>query len=109
MTQGEIVGCHHQLNGHESEQTPGSSEGQAGCVAELDRPQRLVCELLVSCSCCCCFSLLCPHTERSVPSTCQNGSELRAWAIAVTVPFLIKDINIFLTGKTSAVWKGLKC
>ena len=23
-----MVGCHHQLNGHESEQTPGDSEGQ---------------------------------------------------------------------------------
>ena len=24
----EMVGCHHQLNGHESEQTPGDSEEQ---------------------------------------------------------------------------------
>ena len=24
----EMVGWHHQLNGHESEQTPGDSEGQ---------------------------------------------------------------------------------
>ena len=23
----EMVGCHHQLNGHEFEQTPGDSEG----------------------------------------------------------------------------------
>ena len=28
MTENEIVGWHHQLNGHESEQTPGDSEGQ---------------------------------------------------------------------------------
>ena len=27
-TQDEMVGWHHQLNGHESEQTPGDSEGQ---------------------------------------------------------------------------------
>ena len=27
-TEGEIVGWHHRLNGHESEQTPGASEGQ---------------------------------------------------------------------------------
>ena len=27
-TEDEMVGCHHQLNGHEFEQTPGSSEGQ---------------------------------------------------------------------------------
>ena len=31
---GEMVGWHHQLNGHEFEQVPGDSEGQeslAGC------------------------------------------------------------------------------
>ena len=28
MTEDEMVGWHHQLNGHESEQTPGDSEGQ---------------------------------------------------------------------------------
>ena len=28
----EMVGLHHQLNGHESEQTPGDSEGQR-CLA----------------------------------------------------------------------------
>ena len=28
MTENEIVGWHHQLNGHEFEQTPGDSEGQ---------------------------------------------------------------------------------
>ena len=28
MTYNEMVGCHHQLNRHESEQTPGDSEGQ---------------------------------------------------------------------------------
>ena len=27
----EMVGWHHQLNGHEFEQTPGDSEGQ-GCL-----------------------------------------------------------------------------
>ena len=66
MTQGEMVGWYHQLSGHEFEQTPGSGEGQAGCVAESDRPQQqLLCELLVSCSCC--FSLFCPHTEFLCP------------------------------------------
>ena len=34
MTEDEIVGWHHRLNGHESEQTLGNSEGQeAGCAA----------------------------------------------------------------------------
>ena len=28
MTEDEMVGWHHRLNGHESEQTPGDSEGQ---------------------------------------------------------------------------------
>ena len=28
MTEDEMVGEHHQLNGHEFEQTPGDSEGQ---------------------------------------------------------------------------------
>ena len=28
MTEDEMIGWHHQLNGHEFEQTPGDSEGQ---------------------------------------------------------------------------------
>ena len=28
MTEDEVVGWHHQLNGHEFEQTPGDGEGQ---------------------------------------------------------------------------------
>ena len=28
MTDDEMVGCHHPLNGHESEQAPGDGEGQ---------------------------------------------------------------------------------
>ena len=28
MTEDEMVGWHHQLNGHEFEQSPGDSEGQ---------------------------------------------------------------------------------
>ena len=45
--EGEMVGWHHWLNGHESEQTPGDSEGQGslvGCspwVAESDTTYRL--------------------------------------------------------------------
>ena len=29
MTEDEMVGWHHRLNGHEFEQAPGESEGQA--------------------------------------------------------------------------------
>ena len=28
MTEDEMVGCHHQLNGREFAQTPGNTEGQ---------------------------------------------------------------------------------
>ena len=28
MTEDEMIGWHHQLNGHEFQQTPGDSEGQ---------------------------------------------------------------------------------
>ena len=30
MTEDEMVGWHHRLNGHEFEQTPNDSEGQGG-------------------------------------------------------------------------------
>ena len=34
MTEDEMVGWHHWLNGHEFEQTPGDSEGrEAWCAA----------------------------------------------------------------------------
>ena len=32
MTEGEMVGWHHQFNGHEFEQTPGDGEGQGSPV-----------------------------------------------------------------------------
>ena len=32
-TEDEMVRCHHQLKGHEFEQTPGDSEGQGGLAA----------------------------------------------------------------------------
>ena len=32
MTEEEMVGWHHRLNGHKSEQTPGDSEGQGSLV-----------------------------------------------------------------------------
>ena len=44
----EMVGWHHQLNGHESEQTPGDSEGQGSLACcslrgrkELDTTKQL--------------------------------------------------------------------
>ena len=32
MTEDEMIGWYHQLSGHESEQTPGDSEGQGSLV-----------------------------------------------------------------------------
>ena len=32
MTEDEMVGKHHQLDGHESEQAPGIGDGQGGLV-----------------------------------------------------------------------------
>ena len=32
MEENEMVGWHHQLNGHEFEQTPGDSKGQGSLV-----------------------------------------------------------------------------
>ena len=37
MTEDEMVGWHHRLNGHEFEQDPGDSEGQ-GSLACCSRP-----------------------------------------------------------------------
>ena len=48
VTENDLVGWYHQLNGHESEQTPGDSEGQGSLVCcspwgckDLDTTERL--------------------------------------------------------------------
>ena len=48
MTEDEIVGCHHRLNGHEFEWTPGVGDGQGTLVCcnpwghkESDTTERL--------------------------------------------------------------------
>ena len=48
MTEDEMVGWHHRVNGHEFEYTPGVGDGQGGlvcCVSwgckELDTTERL--------------------------------------------------------------------
>ena len=35
MTEDEIAGWHHWLDGHESEQTPGAGDGQGGLHAAI--------------------------------------------------------------------------
>ena len=51
-----MVGCHHSLNGHEFEQTPGDSEGQGSLVCcrpwgrkESDMTQRLNKNSILTC------------------------------------------------------------
>ena len=41
VTEDEMVGWHHRLNGHEFEQTPGDSEGQGSlaCCSPWDRKE----------------------------------------------------------------------
>ena len=35
MTEDEVVGCHHQFNGHEFEQASGVGDGQGGLRAAV--------------------------------------------------------------------------
>ena len=49
MTEDEMAGWHHQLDGHEFEQTPGVDDGQGGLVCcdsqgrkEWDTSERLI-------------------------------------------------------------------
>ena len=37
MTEDEMVGWHHQLNGHEFEQAPGNGEGLGSLVCAVHR------------------------------------------------------------------------
>ena len=48
MTEDEIVGWHHRLNGYESEQTPEESEGQGSlaCCSPWGRKESDMAELL---------------------------------------------------------------
>ena len=48
MTEEEMVGWHHQQNGHEFEQTPGDSEGQGslGCYHSWGRKESNMTERL---------------------------------------------------------------
>ena len=48
MTEDEMVGWHHQLNGHEFEQAPGDGEGQGSlaCCSPWDHKELDTTELL---------------------------------------------------------------
>ena len=47
MTEDEMIGWHHRLNGHEFEQTPGDIEGQGSLVCHSSwGSQRAGCDLV---------------------------------------------------------------
>ena len=46
MTEDEMVGGHHQLNGHEFAQTPGYSEGQGSLARYSPWGQRVIHNLM---------------------------------------------------------------
>ena len=46
MTENEMVGWHHQLNGHECEKTLGDTEGQEACALQSMGSQRVGYNLL---------------------------------------------------------------
>ena len=47
MTEDEMVGGHHQLNGHEFAQTPGYSEGQGSLARYSPWGQRVIHNLMI--------------------------------------------------------------
>ena len=40
MTNDEMVGCHHRLDGHEFEQAPGVGDGQVSLCATINRTEK---------------------------------------------------------------------
>ena len=50
MTEDEMVGWHHQLNGHEFEQAPGYSEGQGSleCCSPWSHKGLFMTEILIT-------------------------------------------------------------
>ena len=56
MTEGEVIGWHHQFNGHEFEQAPGVRDGQGGleCCSPWGHKELDTTELLN----CCCHSVV---------------------------------------------------
>ena len=80
MTEDEMVGWHHWLNGHEFDQTPGDREGQGGLA------------------CCSSWSLKEPHTTEWL-----NNSNSKSFNTSLTMPsfcapfvWILADINISL-------------
>ena len=71
MTEVEMVGWHHQLNGHEFEQTLGDSEGQGSLV--------------------CCCSWGCKELDMTQPLTTivqvKNGDESIRFSVEVVASF----------------------
>ena len=89
MTEDEMAGWHHQLNGHESEWTPGVGDGQGGLVCcgswgrrELDTSERMNWSL----------SWFSPFGKRDFPSVIKvpNQKTLSSSEIFSSVSLIIR-------------------
>ena len=67
MTEDEMVGWHHRLNGHEFEQAPGDGEEQ-GSHRDLGVVHNMLCHSIPQ---------GCTNKEALLPGTEQNGSVVR--------------------------------
>ena len=83
MTEDEMVGWHHRLNGHEFEQTPGVGDGQ---------------ECLASCS---------PwgHKESDMTEQLKGSMKLRLFCYGTTIQTLPK---IFTLCQNTTIFKNLE-
>ena len=83
MTEDEIVGWHHQLNGHEFEQALGVGDGQGGLACcspwghgESDTTERLPFQFSLSC--------IGEANGNALQYSClENPRDSRAWWVAV--------------------------
>ena len=83
MTEDEMVGCHHQLDGHEFEQAPGDGDGQGNlaCYSPWGREESDTTERLHFH-----FSLSCIGEGNGNPLQCsclENPMDRGAWWVTV--------------------------
>ena len=74
MTEDEMVGWHHRLNGHDFEQAPGDSEGQGGlaCCSPWGRIESDMTEQLNT-------STTPIELQKSLEIKCHSPSHLSSW------------------------------
>ena len=92
VTEDEMIGCHHQLNGHEFEQTPGDSEGQGSLT--------------------CCSSWSCKESDTIYQLNKNNETDSRASGDSRAPKEDIKPEEMYYlapSGGTAWGEKGLSC